>query len=245
MTAAATVSDPVLVLRDIRVSYPGSDGAVVEEVNLSLEPGQRLALLGLNGSGKTTLLLVPAGLIPFTGRAEVSGLEVVKANLAAVRRRIGFLFAVPEDQILFPRVLDDVLFTLDRRGVGGEEAREEARRMLRLVRIGELEARNPHALSHGERMRVALAGALVGESELLLLDEPSAALDPPGRAALAALLTGLPPAMIIATHDLAFARTACTHWTVLDAGRLRGPVRPIADLPADPLQIWPGMPSIR
>jgi cobalt/nickel transport system ATP-binding protein len=203
-----------------------------------VQPGQRVALLGLNGAGKTTVLSIPVGLVPFSGHAEVSGIPVLKKNLADIRRKIGVLFSVPDDQILFPRVLDDVLFGLRKRGVEREQAESQARKMLDLMGIPDLADASPHRLSHGQKLRVALAGALVVDPDLLLLDEPAGALDPIGQKQLAEHLRTLPTAMLIASHNLPFARSACTHYAVIDKGRLQGSPKTISDLPTVPEQLW-------
>lgn len=223
--------EPVLRLEGLSVSYPGVAGPALQDLHLRLDHGQRLALLGLNGSGKSTLLLALVGLLPHRGEALVAGLPLTRANLEPIRRRTGFLFASPEDQLLFPRVQDDVAFALRRRGIVGQPAMDRALEVLKRLDAAHLAGDHPQQLSDGQRVRVALAGALVGEPALLLLDEPTAALDPPGRASLARLLAGLDAAMVIATHDLPFARRCCTHFALLRAGRLaRGPL-PMEALP--------------
>ncbi len=239
------MSPPVLRMEGVGVRFPDRGQPVLDGVDLELAPGQRLAVLGRNGSGKTTLLGVPAGLVPFTGRVTVSGTELGPGTLDRVRRDLGVLFAVPEDQLLFPRVLDDVAFGLRGRrpaeggphpGRGGVEG--TARAWLDRFGVGHLTEEPTYRLSHGEQLRVALAGALAPGPGLLLLDEPSAALDPSGRVTLAGMLRGLPAAMLMATHDLEFARAAATHWVVLQGGRLAGPVRPVEELPDDPLALF-------
>jgi energy-coupling factor transporter ATP-binding protein EcfA2 len=188
----------------------GSVGAeALRGVSLRVGEGERVALLGLNGSGKTTLLCAAAGLVPFVGRIEVGGVALSSATVRAVRDRLGFLFGVPDDQILFPNVLDDVAFSLERRGVPRETARARAMTALSALGVGALAPQSPHALSQGQRQRVALAGALVAQPPVLLLDEPSASLDPLGQEALAELLAAQNAALLIATHDLAFARRVC------------------------------------
>jgi cobalt/nickel transport system ATP-binding protein len=225
------MSLPVLTCAGVGVHYPGRERPALSGVHLTLLSGQRLAVLGRNGSGKTSLLLVPTGLVPYTGWVEVSGTPVGPPHLGEVRRRLGVLFAVPEDQLLFPRVLDDVAFGL--RGRPGK-AETAAHAWLERLGVAHLAGASTHRLSHGEKLRVALAGALAPGPDLLLLDEPSAALDPPGRIALARLLAGLPTTLLIATHDLSFAAEACTHWLLLREGRPEGPVRPVSELSADP-----------
>jgi cobalt/nickel transport system ATP-binding protein len=227
-----------LKLTDVTVRYDQGDANAIENCSLEVQPGQRMALLGLNGAGKTTVLSIPVGLVPYSGHAEVSGIPVEKKRLTEIRRKVGVLFSVPDDQILFPRVLDDVLFGLRKRGVERQAAEHQARNMLELMGISDLADSSPHRLSHGQKLRVALAGALVVNPDLLLLDEPAGALDPIGQKQLADHLKTLPTAMLIASHNLPFARSACTHYVVIHKGRLQGPPKPISDLPTDPEQLW-------
>ncbi len=227
-----------LKLEDVTVRYQHGESPAVDNCTVEVMPGQRMALLGLNGAGKTTVLSIPVGLVPFTGRAEVSGIPVEKKNLAEIRRKVGVLFPVPDDQILFPRVLDDVMFGLRKRGAERQEAEQQARKTLDLMGIPDLAEQSPHRLSHGQKLRVALAGALVIEPDLLLLDEPAGALDPLGQKQLADHLSTLPTAMLIASHNLPFARSACTHFVVIDRGALRPPPKPINELPDDPSSLW-------
>jgi cobalt/nickel transport system ATP-binding protein len=209
-----------LSCENVAVRYCDAAADALRNLTLRVEAGERVALLGLNGSGKTTLLSAAAGLVPFTGSIEVCGLPVTRANLRAVRDRLGFLFSVPDNQILFPNVLDDVAFTLERRGVGRDEARARAAETLAGLGVGALASASPHRLSQGQRQRVALAGALVAEPPLLLLDEPTASLDPVGREELARLLNGQRAAVLLATHDAEFARRVARRFIVLDAGRI-------------------------
>jgi len=140
--------------------------------------------------------------------------------LAAVRDRVGFLFNVPEDQLLFPKVIDDAAFALVRHGTSAPEATAKARLALASLGVGHLAEAPLHHLSHGQKQRVALAGAIAPDPPLLLLDEPSAGLDPPGKRTLARHLQGLAAAMLVATHDLDFAQRLCTRFLVLESGRI-------------------------
>lgn len=207
-----------LVYCDVSVFYRGGSVAALRGVSLKIAQGERVALMGLNGSGKTTLLSAAAGLLRFTGKVQVCGLALSRATERAVRDKLGFLFGVPDHQILFPNVLDDVAFSLERRGVQRACARERAAVILATLGIGALAQCSPHHLSQGQRQRVALAGALLSEPPLLLLDEPSASLDPVGKEELAALLDQQAASMLIATHDLAFAVRVCHRFVILDRG---------------------------
>jgi cobalt/nickel transport system ATP-binding protein len=210
----------VLHIEKVTARYQGSSRNALENCSFDLREGEHVALLGLNGSGKTSLLMAAAGLVPFQGVIDVDGIRISEQSLAEVRRKLGFLFSVPDDQLLFPRVVDDVAFSLKRQGVGPEEAHRRSERMLAAMGIGDLRDSAPYELSHGQKMRVALAGALVHEPRLLLLDEPSGALDPPGKRSLASFFNTCASAMLIATHDLAFATECCSRYIILDGGKV-------------------------
>lgn len=209
-----------LECQNLTVRYHEASVPALDNIGLTLAAGERVALLGLNGSGKTTLLLAIAGLMPYSGRIVVGGSELSWANLKAVRAKLGFLFSTPDDQLLFPRVLDDVAFGLKRQGVERAVAQARAQELLGELGVGELAERAPHQLSQGQRQRVALAGALITRPQLLLLDEPTSSLDPPGRRELARLLCGYSCAMLLATHDGDFARRVATRYILLEEGHL-------------------------
>ena len=213
-------TETALELSGVGIRYAGAAAPVLDGCSFRLAPGERAALLGLNGSGKTSLLSAIVGLVPFTGAIAVEGLAVGPRSLSQIRSRIGFLFGSPDDQILFPNVLEDVAFSLRRSGLSAEERLARARGMLAKFGIARLAGAEPYVLSQGERQRVALAGCLAGDPGLLLLDEPSASLDPVGKVALARLLAAEPAAMLVATHDLDFARRLCTRFILLGEGKV-------------------------
>ena|SRR5208283_5159424 len=210
----------VLNFEHVAVRYHENRTPALNDVSFAIHPGERVALFGLNGSGKTTLFLAAVGLVPYQGIVTVDGLVLGKKSLAQVRSRIGFLFNVPEDQLLFPKVVDDVAFTLIRKGVPAPEARRKALEALANLGADSFAELPPHELSHGERLRAALAGVMVGDPLLLLLDEPSAGLDPPAKKRLARNLGDHPSAMLAATHDISFARLFCQRYMVLEHGRI-------------------------
>ena len=209
-----------LELRRVTVRRDPNQAPALREASLSVRSGERVALVGCNGSGKTTLLLAVVGLLKHQGEIEVSGTPVMPRTLEEVRRKVGFLFNLPEDQLLFPRVIDDVAFSLHRLGVSPGDGHQSARRALNELGVGDLADRPVHHLSHGQKQLAALAGALVGSPALLLLDEPSSGLDPPGRRHLADLLCRRKEAMLLATHDMEFARRVCSRFVMLDQGRV-------------------------
>lgn len=213
--------NPVLAFKNVTIRYPQSSQDTVNNVSFHVHPDERVALFGLNGSGKTTLLLAAVGMVPFTGYISADGVAVEKRSLQKARDRIGFLFNVPEDQILFPRVIDDVSYGLVRKGISPLSAREQAMAVLNSLGVASLAQSSPFQLSHGQRQRVALAGALVTNPAVLLLDEPTSGLDPLGKISLAKLLRDLSSSILIATHDVEFASRTCSRFLVLCKSTLR------------------------
>ncbi|MBN2381267.1 ABC transporter ATP-binding protein [bacterium] len=210
----------VLEFSNVTIRYESDMGPVITQMSFAITAGERVALIGLNGSGKTTLLLAVVGLVPHEGRILIEGTILERKTVTRVRDQIGFLFNVPEDQLLFPKVIEDVSFGLLRRGMTREEVSEKAGLILNRLGLGHLTETPLHHLSHGQKQRVALAGALITGPPLLLLDEPSAGLDPPGKRDLAAIMSDLPATMLVATHDLDFASTCCSRFIMLEHGRL-------------------------
>jgi len=166
-----STSSPALEFRSVTVRYDAGP-ATLRDVSFVVNRGERIALLGLNGFGKTNLLAAVVGLVPHDGEIFIDGTLLERRSLAAVRDRVGYVFNVPEEQLLLPRVLDDVAFGLTRRGVSATAANAKALQVLEALGIVQLAESPVHHLSHGQKQRVALAGSLVTEPRLLLLDEP-------------------------------------------------------------------------
>ncbi len=208
-------------VNDLRYEYPDGTPAL-QGVNFRLEAGEAVALLGANGSGKTTFVLHLNGLLDGKGRVRICGLTVEKGNLPVVRRKVGIVFQDSESQLFMPTVLEDVCFGLLNAGTGSKDAAARARKVLRQVGMESAEGKAPYHLSAGEKKRVAIAGILAMEPEILVLDEPTTFLDPPGRRSLVELLTELPQAKIVATHDVAFARAVCGRAVFFERGKIAG-----------------------
>lgn len=206
---APYADETIVSCRNLVVRYPTASERSLSLGSFVVRKGERVALLGPNGAGKTTLLSVLSGLISFTGEVAVFGLEPAGRNLKTIRPRQGYLFENPDDQFLFPTVREDVGYVPLRRGQSPDEVARQVDALL--VALDLPTGNRPIAtLSRGQRQRVALAGLLAAEPELLLLDEPTAALDERENDRLAAVLSAHPAAMVIATHDRAFAEKVCT-----------------------------------
>ena len=212
---------PVLLeVRNLSYSHPDGTQALVD-VSLDLEYGETLALFGPNGSGKTTFLLQLNGTLKGSGEIRVAGISMTKKNLPEIRKQVGIVFQEADEQLFMPTVLEDVMFGPLNLGWSQQTAEKLSREALRAVGIlPELFSRPPFHLSSGEKRRVALAGVLVMEPQLLLLDEPTTSLDPPGQRVLLQLLKTLPQAKIVATHDVHFAAALSSRAAFLDRGRI-------------------------
>jgi len=224
------MSSAAIEYRHTTVRHHAAGLPAISDVSLRVEVGERVALVGANGSGKTTLLLSAVGLLGHEGEIEVCGVRVRASSLGLVRSKVGFVFNVPEDQLLFPQVLEDVAFALHRAGAPEAVRSDAALRMLGELGVGHLVREPVHHLSHGQKQLVALAGALVTAPPLLLLDEPSSGLDPLGRHQLARLLRRDGLAVLLATHDLDFAERVCSRFVMLDQGRVVDGVSSAADV---------------
>ena len=209
------------VLEVSGLSYTYDDGTVaLQGVDFHLDQGETVALLGPNGSGKTTFALHLNGLLSGNGEVTVCGLRVAKDTAVEVRRRIGMVFQDSDSQLFMPTVIDDVAFGLLNSGLSAVQAVERALAALERVGMRGAAARAPYHLSAGEKKRVAIAGVLAMEPEVLVLDEPTTFLDPPAQRELVGLLAGLPQAKIIVTHDVRLAGALCSRAAFFDAGKI-------------------------
>jgi len=212
------MSAPAIRVEGLRYRYPDGHGAL-DGVDLTIAPGERVAILGPNGAGKTTLMLHLNGVLTATsGTVEISGITLTRKSLRDIRRRVGLVFQDPDDQLFMPTVAQDVAFGPANFGVTGDALAARVAAALDVVSMTEHADRSPAHLSGGQRRRAALATVLACEPEILVLDEPSANLDPVARRELAETLATLPATMVIVTHDLPYAAQLCDRAIVLDGG---------------------------
>ncbi len=216
-----TSDEPAIEIRDLDFRYPDGTTALLG-VSMTVHHGESVALLGGNGAGKTTLALHLNGLLtPLPDRLRVVGLDVADgSNLAELRRRLQVVFANPDDQLFMPTVREDVAFGPRNLGLGRNDVADRVKGVLAAVGAAHLIDRPPHRLSTGEKRRVALATSLAMDPDLLVLDEPSAGLDPGGRRQLVELLRPLAQTRLIITHDLALAAALCPRSVVMEDGRI-------------------------
>jgi ABC-2 type transport system ATP-binding protein len=213
--------EPTATLEDVSKRY--GRRVALRSTSLALRPGV-VGLLGPNGAGKTTMLrLLSTALVPTTGRIFVVGREVTgsHAERTDARRTIGYL----PQEVLFPRgmtafgFLDYIAVLKEWRDTGARH--REVRRVLGLVQLGDRGSMKVSSLSGGQRRRLAIAQALLGSPELLILDEPTTGLDPEQRASLRGLLSGLAGTVLIATHQTEDVSALCDRVLVIDDGSIR------------------------
>ncbi|HEU0170552.1 MAG TPA: CbiX/SirB N-terminal domain-containing protein [Acidimicrobiales bacterium] len=211
---------PAIEVRGLVHRWPdGTDG--LAGVDLTVARRERLAVLGANGSGKTTLALHLVGALERdAGSVVVAGRPVVREHLADVRRRVGLVFQDPDDQLLLPTVAGDVALAPANQGLPAAEVEARVAAALDVVGLADAAERAPAHLSLGERRRVALAGVLAAHPEILVLDEPTANLDPAARRDLIEVISGLELTTLVITHDLPLALELCPRSVVVAHGRV-------------------------
>jgi cobalt/nickel transport system ATP-binding protein len=209
----------LIEVRDLRFQYEDGTQAL-DGVDFALHAGETVALFGANGSGKTTFVLHLNGILQGQGSITVCGMPVDHQNLPAVRAKIGMVFQDSDEQLFMPTVLEDVSFGPLNLGATPDEAVDLAHAALEQVGMQHSAGKAPYHLSAGEKKRVALAGVLAMNPEILVLDEPNTFLDPPGQSNLVHLLKTLPQAKLIITHDTHFAAALASRAVFFEKGRL-------------------------
>lgn len=220
--------DPLLQVTDLRFSYQTEP--TLKGLTFSLREGERVGLVGANGAGKSTLLRLLVGLfLSYEGEILVKGRPLVKENLAKLRQAMGYVFQDSDSQLFMNRVEEDVSFGPRNYGYSEEEVQSRTEGALAAVHIEHLKNKSIYRLSGGEKKLASIAGILALSPSLLLLDEPSAALDPRNRRNLIHILNELPAAKLIASHDLDFILDTCERTLLLSGGTLLadGPTREI------------------
>lgn len=222
----------VLSARGLTFAHPDAP-TVLHGVDLDVGPGSRTAVLGANGSGKTTLFrLLAGGLRPSAGQVCLDGEPVGydRAGRNRLRRRVQLVLQEPDDQLFAPSVFQDVGFGPVNLGLAPEVVRGRVAAALAATGTTELADRPPHLLSFGQRKRVTLAGALAMAPDVLVLDEPTAGLDPAGVTQLVGVLAAYPGAVLLSTHDVDLAFGWASEAVVVGDGRLvTGPVEVLLD----------------
>jgi cobalt/nickel transport system ATP-binding protein len=210
------------------LTHEYSDGTLaIDDISIAFERGERIALLGTNGSGKTTLLNHLNGILkPTSGKIFFDGksLQYDAKSLLELRKRVGYVFQDPNDQIFAPTVKQDVAFGPLNLGYSSEKVKAIVAKALETMGISELAEKPPHFLSLGQKKRVALAGVLAMEPEVIIMDEPTSNLDPRATSEILHLLLQLNKekgiTLLLATHDVDMVPLFATKMYILSKGKL-------------------------
>jgi len=209
----------VLKVHDLHFSY--HDGlAALRGVSFEMCAGEKVALVGPNGAGKSTLMLHLNGILSGRGDVVVGGSCITHDNLPAVRAMVGLVFQNPDDQLFSPTVFEDVAFGPLHMGLPMKEVEIRVKSALEAVCMSGFRDRLSHHLSVGEKKRIAIATVLSMDPQILVLDEPSAGLDPRARRTLINLLRDLPITMLVSTHDMRLVQELFPRTIVMDEGQI-------------------------
>ena len=200
---------------------------VLNDLSFRIGDGESVGLIGANGAGKSTVMKVLLGLLPCEGRVLVDGAAVGRDTLYEIRRKLGFVLQNSDHQMFMPTVYEDMIFGPLNYGASREEAEARADAALERLGIPELKHRHNHKLSGGEKRMAAIATILAMEPEAILMDEPTAALDPYNRRLVINIIRDLTQTKLITSHDLDMILDACSRVILLSGGAV------VADGPAD------------
>jgi len=218
METMESVGD-IIKVSDLHFAYP-DEHVALRGVSFNLCEGDKVALVGPNGAGKSTLMLQLNGILDGRGGIEIGGMRLTRDNLPVIRAMVGLVFQNPDDQLFSPTVFEDVAFGPLHMGLPEEEVLVRVDSALEAVRMSSYRDRLSHHLSVGEKKRIAIATVLSMNPKILILDEPSAGLDPRARRTLINLLRDLPITMLISTHDMRMVQELFPRTIVMDDGRI-------------------------
>jgi len=204
-------------VKDLKYTYPDGRQAL-KGVTLHVAPGEKMALVGPNGAGKSTLLLHLPGLLKGEGQVQLAGMDVDDGDLGRLRAAVGLVFQNPDDQLFSLTVFEDVAFGPLHMGLDEDEVRRRVAEALAAVEMDDYVDRVSHHLSIGEKKRIAIATVLSMSPEILVLDEPTAGLDPRARRNLINLLAKLDITMLVSTHDMAMVAELFPRTAIMDGG---------------------------
>ena len=216
---------PVIEVRDLCHRYPHLEANALDRINLKVYRGERVAVLGANGAGKSTLFKHLNGILrPLSGEILVKGEKITKKNVRMCRETVGIVFQDPDDQVLAPSVEEDIAFGPINMGLSRQEVEKRVKEALEMVGLKGFEERAPHHLSGGQKKLVAIAGILAMRPEVIVLDEPTAGLDPLSSARILELITKmnreLGITMLLSTHDVDVVPYFAERVFVLHHGKL-------------------------
>ena len=214
------MSHHIIDIQDIHYRYPDGTRAL-NGVSFRIVHGESVGIVGANGAGKSTLLLQLSGIfLPSAGSINIGEIELTKKTVKEIRKKIGFVFQDPDDQLFMPTVFEDVAFGPLHLGWTPENVEKSVLKALQQVNCLHLKDRPPHKLSVGQKRAVSIASVIAMDPDILVLDEPSSNLDPRSRRQLIQLLKTFNHSKIIASHDLDMVLEVCERTIILGKGQV-------------------------
>lgn len=214
------MSDSCMELKQVDFAYD-QNIQVLKQITFQVERGESVGLIGANGVGKSTLLKLMVGLNGnYTGEIRIGGMYVCPQNLSSVREKTGYVFQDSENQLFMSSVYEDVAFGPRNYGLSEDEVESRVKEALRQMRIEHLSGKLIYKLSGGEKKMAAIATILSMKPEIILMDEPTIALDPKNRRNLIRILNELPQTKLIASHDLDMIYDTCSRVILMDRGTI-------------------------
>ena len=193
---------------------------VIKNLSFSIKDGDTIGLIGANGAGKSTIMKILLGLLQHEGHIIVDSLEVEKKNYPEIRKKLGYVLQDSDNQMFMPTVYEDMMFAPMNYGFTRDEAEKRVDETLIKLGLMELKHRHNHKISGGEKRMAAIATILAMDPEVILMDEPSTALDPMNRRTLINTIKQLPQTKIIASHDLDMILETCNRVILLNHGEI-------------------------
>lgn len=209
----------MIEFRSVSFSYEKGKN-VIKNLSFRIDRGESVGLIGANGAGKSTLMKLLLGLVSGEGEIVAAGMEMNRANLSAIRAKMGFVLQNSDNQMFMSTVYEDMMFGPMNYGLGREEAEARVDAVLAGLGLEELKYRRNHRISGGEKRMAAIATVLAMEPEIILMDEPSSALDPYNRRVVINTIKKLGQTKLIASHDLDMILDTCERVILLSGGAI-------------------------
>ncbi|MBR1670718.1 MAG: ABC transporter ATP-binding protein [Butyrivibrio sp.] len=220
------IKGELLKIENLHFSYERGQ-EVLSGIDLSARDGESIGIIGSNGIGKSTLMKLLVGLyLNYEGVLEVAGHPVSKKNLSHIREHVGYVFQDSDSQLFLSTVEEDVAFGPQNYGLSDEEVKRRVDEALKKVHIEPLRKKQNYKLSGGEKKLASIATILSMEPDIIIMDEPSIALDPRNRRNLITVLNDIKTLKLITSHDLDFVYDTCNRVVLLDEGRIIADGRP-------------------
>lgn len=213
------MAEKIIDCQNVEFTYPDGNPAL-RSIDLQINEGEKIALIGPNGAGKSTLILQFNGILRGTGKINICNMLLSDDNLSSIRRSVGVVFQDPNDQLFCPTVHEDIAFGPLHFDIPNCKIEDIVMKALSDVEMDGFEEKSSHHLSLGERKRVAIATVIACKPEIMLLDEPTANLDPKHRRAMINMVNNWTYTTMIATHDLDLAWDTCERCIIMNKGKI-------------------------